>query len=360
MPRPKLTLLLALWIALLAIPPAVRAQEYPDPCTGPYDWLRLNSGEWLRGDLYRVRLKSVEFWSKKLKGQTFKWKDVVELCVWRTARFVQEDNTIVQGVGHMQDDVFTIVTPNGTVALSRGLVVAVLPGEASELQRWSLALTAGIDAHYGNTEQSTLNGTLTAKREDRLARMQLTYLGSYGTASNQENVNKHQIELRLDVWLTRRFYLTPLDSRTLYDKFQNIKLRTSPSSGVGYYIVDTGLVEFEVQSGVGYQYTQYISVEPDQSADVSDAGVRLGGRFKWEVTGDLTFEIHHDTFLVATDFGLTNYHTRTTLTYEITHRLNLNLGITHDRIREPVASADGIMPSRDDVQLIAGFGVEFR
>jgi putative salt-induced outer membrane protein YdiY len=356
--RPALTLALA--IALLAIPLPCQAGDYAEPCSGPYDWLRLNSGEWLRGDLYRVRLKSVEFWSKKLKSQSFKWKDVVDLCVWQTARYVQEDNTIVQGIGRMQDDVFTIHTPNGTVELSRGLVVAVLPGEASELQRWALKLTAGLDAHYGNTEQSALNGSVDVRREDRVTRLQLTYLTSYGTASGEENVNKHEFDARIDVWLTRRLYLTPIHSRTIYDKFQNIAVRTSPTAGGGYYIVDTGTLEIDLKGGVGYQFTRYISVGPDQSRDVSDAGFRLGGRVKWDVTGDLTFEANHDTFLVATNFGLTNYHTVASLSYDITNRLDIQFSVTHDRIREPVANSEDILPSRDDVQLIAGFGVEFR
>ncbi len=41
----------------------------PRPCTGPYDWVRLTSGEWLRGSIYGMRNKRLEFRSKRLKTQ---------------------------------------------------------------------------------------------------------------------------------------------------------------------------------------------------------------------------------------------------------------------------------------------------
>ena len=43
-----------------------------------WDWMRLNSGEWLKGHLKRMREDEIEFDSDKLDVVKFDWADVVE------------------------------------------------------------------------------------------------------------------------------------------------------------------------------------------------------------------------------------------------------------------------------------------
>jgi len=88
--------------------------------------------------------------------------------------------------------------------------------------------------------------------------------------------------------------------------------------------------------------------------------VRLATRLKWDIITDLKFRVNHDTILVPSNFDLTNFHTRVELSYEITDLLALEFTLVHDRVREPVRSADGRLPEKDDVQMIFGLALEYR
>ncbi|MBW2385838.1 MAG: hypothetical protein JRG92_19575, partial [Deltaproteobacteria bacterium] len=78
---------------------AVGATELEEPCTGSHDWIRLTSSEWLKGNLRRMRSRSVEFRSEEMKTLSFEWKKVAELCMGQEARFVTEGYVVFRGYG---------------------------------------------------------------------------------------------------------------------------------------------------------------------------------------------------------------------------------------------------------------------
>jgi hypothetical protein len=332
--------------------------SYQEPCTGPDDWVRLNSSEWLKGDLRWMRNKTLEFKSKKLKAQTLKWKDVVEVCLPGLSRFVREDNSVAQGIGHVRYSEVVVVTAMGEVKFGRHELIAILPGGARELDRWSLIASLGVDANVGNTEQTSLTASVEVRRDARETRFNSGYYGSYGTASGEENVNRQRILGKFDWFLKRQFYVTLLDGAVVYDKFQNIQNRTIIGSGIGYWVIDWETLEWELEAGAAYQYTQNISVEFGQDPSSNDFAIRLSTYFKWDITGDLKFDIRHDSYLVATDFGLTTNFTRMKGSYEITDLLNLEVTFVHSRVQDPVPLADGTVPKPNDYQLVIGFGLE--
>jgi putative salt-induced outer membrane protein YdiY len=203
-----------------------------------------------------------------------------------------------------------------------------------------------------------VNSTVEVRRDARETRFNSGYYGSYGTAAGEENVNRHRVAGKFDWYLKRRFYVTLLDAAVVYDKFQNIQNRTTIGSGVGYWVIDWDTLEWELETGAAYQYTQNLSVELGQDPTSNDFAIRLSTFFKWDITGDLKFEVRHDTFLVATDFSLTTNHTRMKGSYEITDLLNLEITFVHSRVQEPVPLRDGTVPDQNDYQLVIGFGLE--
>ena len=56
-----------------------------------YDWLRLTSGEWLKGRLKRMREDEIEFDSDKLDLVTFDWDKVDQLHCPHVNTYVFED-----------------------------------------------------------------------------------------------------------------------------------------------------------------------------------------------------------------------------------------------------------------------------
>jgi putative salt-induced outer membrane protein YdiY len=334
------------------------ATELSKPCTGQYDWIHLTSAEWLKGELYGLRLETLEFKSKKIKKLTLKWKDVAELCIARIARFVIEDGEQIQGIGRVSPTEVSVFTARGEITFPRDHLMAILPGQATERERWSLVAGLGIDANIGNTEQTAINASFELKREARRTRIRFEYYGSYGTANQEANVNRHRIVTVARYYATRYFFLLPFDAVTSYDKFQNISIRTTPGVGLGYQIFDLSAFEWLVQGGVGYQYVRFISVEPGQPADQNDLTIKLGTQFKWEITSDLDFDVEHETTLVPTDFGQTTLYTRAKLVFELTDLLKLEVSTIWNRTQEPTSTITGETPKQNDLQLVVGFSFE--
>lgn len=332
----------------------------PMPCTGPWDWIRFDSGEWMRGRIYRMRRKQVEYRSKRLKKQTEEWKNVSELCLPNPTRFVLEDYRVLVGRARLRGDTLVVTGRDGNRTADRAAIIAILEGDTSEWNRWTGKVSAGVDAQSGNTDQATLTASGELAREDRNSRAEAMARSTLGTSGGEENVNKHRGEVKLDIFVTRRIYWNTIDTSFSHDKFQNLSFRAVPTMGIGWHMFDRTGFEWDVEAAGGYQYTSYISVGPFQAPDEQDGVVRLATRLKWDIITDLKLRLNHDTVLVPSNFGLTSFHTRVELSYEITDLLALEFTLVHDRVREPVRSADGRLPEKDDVQMIFGLALEYR
>jgi len=334
------------------------ATDLAEPCTGRYDWIQLTSSEWLKGELRRMRNRSIEFESDKLKSQSLKWKDVATVCVARVSRFVRSDRTTVQGIGHVRDGEVVVLAAIGEVTFPRADLLAILPGSATERDRWSLKASIGADVQTGNTVQSSLDIALAIRREDRVTRGEVSYTGSYGRTDGVDNLNQQRITLKLDYFLSRRFYFTIIQAPFTYDEFQNVALRATPGAGPGYRLFDLDDFECDIGLALAYQYLRYISVPPGQPSVLNAVAVAPSFSFKWTIVSDLDLEMSHYSAIVATNIGQTTNHTSVALSYEITNFLDLEITGVHDRTWKPVPNDLGQVPKKDDLRLIFGFALE--
>lgn len=330
------------------------------PCSGSSDWLQLTSSEWLRGELHRMRTRSIEFESDKLKSQTLDWEDVATLCVAGIARFVRSDRTVVQGIGHVRDGTVSVLTATGEASFPRDDLLAILPGEARERERWSLSAGLGANFATGNTDQSALNFSLVVRREDRVTRGELGIYGNYGRADGVDTANQQRLNAELDYFLSRRFYLTLAQLALVRDPFQNTALRAVPSAGAGYRIIDRSRFEWEVDLGVGYQYLEFISTTTGRPPSQNDVANRISTTFEWTIVSDLDLDVEHYSVFVWTSLGQSTEHTQATLSYELTDLLDIDITGIHDYTWEPVANDQGEVPDKNDFRLTVGLSVEFR
>ena len=350
-----LLLLGVTWVAPVS---QAKVKELPAPCTGSDDWLQLDSAEWLRGNLRRMRNRTIEFNSEDLNSQTFDWEDdVATLCMAGIARFVRADHEMIQGIGHVDQETVSILSATGQVEFPRSDLVAILPGRASELDRWSFKLSLGGDFNTGNTNQSSLNASVVVSREDSLTRSQLAYYGSYGAADGVVNVNRYRVEAGVDYFLTKRFYAQPFDAALQYDEFQNIEARVSPTAGFGYRVIEKSWLEWDLEAAMGYQYLRNISVVPGLPIYRNDFIGRLTTYLKWTIVNDLKLTVNHTSLIVATDIGRTSGNTRSVLSYKVNDLIDIETTFVHDRVWEPVPNAAGVTPKKDDFQLIFSLAV---
>ncbi|MCH2170597.1 DUF481 domain-containing protein [Myxococcota bacterium] len=327
------------------------------PASDPkgYEWIRMTSGEWLKGSVERMRDESISFHSDELGDLTLDWDDVSALYSPHVNMYFFEDRELDIGTAVIRDGEVIVTTKDGTKTRKRKDLVSIIPGRPREINYWSGKLTANLSVQRGNTDHVEYGAIATIRRETPDTRLRVDYNGSYGEVGGVKNTNNHHAEAHFDIFVTRRFYVTPAALGVFQDEFQNIELRLTPGAGMGYEVVDHKKVEWTVEVGGEYLQTEYLSVAPGQPIVDKGGAVRLRSTLALEPhsSTDLTFTYSTN---LAIGNGTNSQHGLAVLSFEITDLLSINLSFTWDRVDDPTPTSTGVVPQKDDYRLAAGIG----
>jgi putative salt-induced outer membrane protein YdiY len=332
----------------------------PPPQPESFDWIKLGSGEWLKGDADRMRDGTLEFDSDELDMLNLDWDDVVEFRTEREHTYVFDGRVVVSGTAIIVDDAITIRTGEEVQTFDRADLISIVAGRPRERNYWSGDLGFGLTARSGNSNQSdlSLNGSL--MREDALTRSRATYLGSVSEVEGSQTANNHRATLKFDIFLSRRWYVTPLSFTAFKDKFQNIEWRLLPALGVGYHLVDRGNLSWDLELAGGYQYTESISTPAlaDSRFDSTAAAI-FRTYTQADVTEKTELEVEYQLNLGVPDTKKSNHHFLTKFSFDLWWNFDIDLTFVFDRNETPVPDADGNVPKRNDYRLTAGLGWDF-
>ncbi|MFI5371487.1 MAG: DUF481 domain-containing protein [Candidatus Eisenbacteria bacterium] len=355
-------LLLALAAFLIAAGPAHTAPAKappPAPGEGVKDWIQLPAGEWLAGEIKFMRNESIEFKSEKLDVQTLDWADIVQVRSPRALTYVLTDHRVAVGTATLKDSVLRVVEGGVAREFSRADLLAILKGEGSERDRWSGNIDAGLSASSGNTDQADGNFQGLVRREETVTRLELRYAGNFGQLNGVENANNHIGSAKVDRFLSRQLFITPLAVQLYSDRFQNIELRTSVIAGVGYYFVRRGDLEWFVLAGAGYLSTRSRSVAAGENSEKRSASLTPGTSVEWDIVKDLTLDVAYNTIVEVPDVENWSHHFVVALKVENFKIVELRTSATWDRTANPEPRADGSVPKKDDLRTTVGLGIEF-
>lgn len=323
-----------------------------------YDWMRLTSGEWLKGELKRMRDDEVEFDSDKLDLVTFEWEKVDQLHCPRVNTYVFEDKVDVVGRAVVTKNKVLIETVDGVHSYSRDDLLSIVDGEPRERNWWSSKLGVGFSANAGNTDQGSLSAYFQLTRADYRTRSRLRYDGTVGYANKEQNVNRHLGTAEVRLYLSHRWYFIPAAAQLLNDRFQNIHFRATPGAGAGVHVFDTKKVEWDLNAGLGYQYLSFLSTEAGFENPQNDGFVSFGTWAEFEFVEDVELELEWRTNLVYTTIGNTNHTARARFSVEITDIFDFETSFLFLRTEDPAPRADGSVPESNDYQLIVGLALE--
>jgi len=318
------------------------------------DWIQFKAGEWLKGELKWMRQKEAQFKSKKLNLMTFKWKDIVQLQARKTKTFVFEGKVLETGRAMVTREEVIIETADGVKIYPREQLVSIIRGEPRERNYWSTRLRAGLSGAAGNSRNLSLNAFWSLMRADQHVRSLISYEGAFGYASREETVNRHIGDAEVTVYVTRRLYVNALVAQFLNDRFQNLRMRATPSAGVGVHLFDTRKVEWNLDGGPGYQYTNLLSIEMGATNPQHDGTISVGSFFKWKFIPDNKIELEWRSNLVYTQIGLTNHTGSARLKLKITSVFRFTTEFMYLRTESPPAKEDGTRPKSNDYQLVVG------
>ena len=324
-----------------------------------FDWVQMVSGEWIKGNLARMRNDKLEFDSDKLGMLYLDFADVTMVHSPQVNTYVFNDRESATGPAVVTADTVIVQTEGGTKTFPRSELNSIIEGER-ERDWWSMKLRFGLTLNRGNTDQLTYDIKFNTRREDRLTLLDLNYNATFGRTDGTQNVNRHLGEFLFNVFLGSRWWVTPAFGQLFNDRFQNIQFRATPAAGAGVHIVDMANVKWDFVTGLGYQYLNHLDPAPGAKNPQHDAFIPLFTYWDFDITGDIDFTASWLTNLVVTTIGNTNHTGKADLAIELTSVLDLDLAFLYLRTERPAQPADPAAApiEQNDYQLVVGISLE--
>ncbi len=352
--------LLALALCALAAP--LRAEETtwlpPEPGAEEHEWIKLTSGEWLRGEIKSMRDEELEFDSEELDLVELDWEDIAEIRSPRSLQYVFEGSGAATGPATMKDGVVRVQVGAEVLEFQAIHAVSIIEGATSEWEHWSLKASVGVTTRSGNTNQQDYSASVLLRREGEWSRFDTNYQGNVGTLEDVESVNNHVLDSRLDMFITRRLFVTPASLELYTDTYQNTDLRTTVGAGLGYDIVSGKKLDWYLQFSGGYQQTKYVSVEEGEAGDDKTWVVIPNTLFEWDPTKDIETSLRYSATIGVPEVKNTTHRTVGSLELDLTGALELIFSVQWDHNENPKAREDSSVPERDDLQLSFGLGID--
>jgi len=319
------------------------------------DWLRLNSGEWLMGNIEYMRDGDMEFESSELDSLVISFGDISEVHSPHPNRFLFENGDVLIGPSVVQGDTITILVDGQPTTRPRGEIEAILEGTQRERNYWSFGVGFGFTGRAGNTESVDLSASAYIKRETTRTRWNTEYLGAFASVSGDTNTNNHRVNSQFDYFLTPRLYLIPMRFDFYNDEFQNIDYRITPAAGLGYEVFQRKSITWDVIAAFGYQYTQFIDPDDTEGTFVTVLGTTFGA----DITKYLEFDFLYYVNLGIPDVNKTTHHSQATFSFDIWGPLDFDVDFIFDRQEDPPQSPTGGTIKNNDFRMVVGLGVDF-
>jgi putative salt-induced outer membrane protein YdiY len=351
----------ALLICVLALLPAASALAQkggpgwqPETTTGKFDWIRLDSGEWLGGKLLALYDDVLEFDSDKMGYKSFEWEDVLEVRtaqvmeIWLLGGISARGKLVIEGKRVLVKD------GDKEEQFERAELVNIAAGAATELSRWTANVTLGGNLRRGNTDQSEYNFKAEVKRRTVRSRLIFDALSNYSATFDERTSDNHRFDATWDQFMTDRFFLRPIFAEYYRDAFQNIAHRATLGTGVGYTVAETPRTCWDVIGGPGVQWTWYETVEADEDDEVTTPAFVLSTTLEIEVTEWMDFDFEYRITATDDESGKYAHHSLATFDTELTSKLDFTVSFVWDRIAEPRPDETGAIPEKDDFRLSVG------
>ncbi|MGE3312414.1 MAG: YdiY family protein [Limisphaerales bacterium] len=339
-------------------PPQVQPAWFTMPSSGKgSDWIQLNSGEWLRGQLRSMQKRRLEFDSEKLDDRSFDWDDVTQVWAPGANDVLFEDRITASGALRITPETVT-VSGLETNTFPRADLVTIAPGGKSELDHWTARISAGLSLRTGNTRQVDYNAHVQLGRYSPSTRLTLEYLGNVGRVDDTDTINNHRATAQFDYFLSGRFFVRVPSVEYYRDVLQNLKHRITAGAGAGYDIVSNDRTLWSLWSGPAYQRNEFDSVESGDDQTTEALALVIGSRFEYELNRRIDLSLEYRGQITRREVGETTHHGVAVFEIELTRRLDLDVSLVWDRISSPQSQSDGSTPLRDDFRLTLGLAVD--
>jgi putative salt-induced outer membrane protein YdiY len=332
--------------------------ENLSPTPIEYDWIQTTSLEWFKGTIEGMYDEKLEFDSDEIGLYTFDFEDVKQIKSFHVMSVNIENLATIEGILRLRDNDLQVIQGDTVYEFKRSDVVSFAPDAKQERNYWSGKITLSMDFRRGNTVSGDFAMQANVKRRTSDATLSLEYLGRVSSKDGTEIANDHRINEKYDRYLTRYFFWTPLFSEYYTDKYKNIQSQVTLGLGVGYRLIKTKLIEWSISGGPAMIYTDYFTVESGEQLHDYSPALEVSTSFEKELSAITDFTYNSKFTLTNTDAGSYKHHMIFLFENEILSWLDLDLTAVWDYVKTPQIDAQGVIPKRNDYQLLIGFGIE--
>ena len=331
----------------------------PPPAPDEFDWIQLNSGEWLKGEFKVLYDDSVEFDSEELDLLTIDWADIKQVRGAATFAVNIEGRDDVVGHLRVDGDRIMIVAAEETQEFNRADVISIAHGAPKESNYWSAKFSLGLNVSQGNSDKQDLNLALNTKRRTADSRFLTDYLGFYSKSDHIKTDDNHRLRTTYDIFKTRQFFWRPVLGEVFRDPFQNISYQFTLGAGAGYQLIDTSKTEWSIAAGPAIKYTKFDTVEDGENESESTPALWAGTDYNRELNSKMDLILGYSTVIGNQDSGGYTHHSIATLETELLSWLDFDTSFIWDHIQNPTRDSDGTVPDKDDYRFVIGLGVDF-
>ncbi len=319
-----------------------------------WDWIQLDTGEWVKGRIKVLHEESVEIDSDHFDLISIDWEDVAYIRTGRVMSVLLDGGEVI--LGRLTTERGKLLVGGEPVEFPQ--VVGIASASPREFDLWSADISVGLNFRSGNVEQKDLNTKVALKRRTVKNNTRMSYTGNYSESESEELANNHTASLTHDYRISHKWFFRPIQAEYYRDPFQNRDAEWTVGLGAGYQIFDTPKLDWTVSVGPGYQRTEYVDVAPGEDRTVSTPAFLMGTFYDQDITDDIELEVDYQVTLTEAKAGRAKHDFYVALDVDLTSRLDLRLAGTWKRIESPQPDSDGITPEKDDFTATLGLALE--
>ena len=326
-----------------------------------FDWLKLRSGEWLKGDIISMYDDELEFESDEFDTITFDWDKVAEL----RSRFDQQirfaNGEVKQGFLIVKDNHLVVISGGSEQHYPLSELLSITSSSDVRKELWDGKVSLGIDVNTGNVSQLDYSVSARVQRRTPFTRFKVDFIYNYSKSTEDENesviTDTSRLISNIDWFYSRKVFFRVFDYEHVTDLQKNIKSKDTLGLSLGYHIFQNKRLQWDVTLGPSYQQTVYYSNtdEDDQKSGV----IALGTLFDYSISSRLDFLFDYQLQFVEEKSGKRNSHLKTGFEFELQNNFELDVIFYLDRVVKPVAVTGATIPQPNDYKLVVSFGYDF-
>jgi putative salt-induced outer membrane protein YdiY len=325
---------------------------------GKFDWIQMTSGEWVKGEIIAMYDDDLEFDSDEFDDLVLGWGDIKQIHSSQVMNvgFLGQRSAVGKLV--VIGDKVLVIGDDGTQEFAKSDVLTITAGPPKEINFWAMKLFFGVIVRTGNSDVREVNLQANFKRRTIKNRITMDFIANQNTTESIEIANNQRASVAWDKFMTDRLFVKPVFGEYFRDPFQNIAARYTLGVGAGYQIIDSPKVDWEISGGPAYQETNFETVDIPPNSESTPALV-VGTTADWDITNWLEFDGTYRLQVVNEESGTYNHHMVLSFETEITSLIDFDISWIWDRIEDPRADENGIVPQQDDFRTTVGLTFEW-